>query len=901
MIIDEDDYLAHYGILRRSGRYPWGSGKDESTRHKMFLDYVQEMKSKGLSDADIAKGLSNPNDPKSEKVTSTQIRAAKSIALTQERLNNINQAQRLKDKGYSNQAIADRMGLAGESSVRALLAPGAKDRALILTQTADVLKEMVDQKKFLDVGAGNEVHLGISKEKMNAALAILEEKGYSVHTVDIQQSGQNKTTARVLVPPGVTQKEAWMNRDNLEFINRHSDDGGRTYPKAHPPLSINPKRIDVRFAEEGGGQADGVIYVRPGVKDTSLGLRQYAQVRVLVGKDRYLKGMAVYKDDLPDGVDLLFNTNKSRHDPDIKGNKMNALKKIESDKDFPFGSIVRQQIEHVGTPKERVTSVMNIMGLKEGSGEEGSWGTWKKSLSSQFLSKQPLSLAKAQLDETFERRRKEFDRINSLTNNTVKQELLKKFSDETDKAAVHLDAAAIKRSSWHVIMPVNTLKPNEIYAPNFRHGEKVALVRYPHGGTFEIPELTVVTKHKDAQKLLGNSPKDAVGIHHSVAQRLSGADFDGDTVLVIPNNNRKVKHTPALESLKDFDARAAYKNPKGVKFTGNTQHLMGDISNLITDMTIKGAPHSEIARAVKHSMVVIDAEKHGLNYKQSSIDHGIPQLKEKYQDGARKGAATLISKATSRLDVPHRKDRPAKEGGPIDYETGKRVMVPTGKTRLDKNGKRVPVYITSKKLAEVDDAHDLSSHTNIEKLYADHSNRLKSMANEARRNLVRTPNLEHSPSAKKAYAKEVNSLKSKLTIAAKNAPVERKALVIGNANFRAIVNDNPGMSKELKKKTKSREIDKARIAVGAKKQLITITPKEWDAIQAGAISHHQLKEILKNTDIETIRKYATPKREVLMTPANTSKARQWLALGYTRAEVADRLGVSLTTLDVATS
>lgn len=55
------------------------------------------------------------------------------------------------------------------------------------------------------------------------------------------------------------------------------------------------------------------------------------------------------------------------------------------------------------------------------------------------------------------------------------------------------------------------------------------------------------------------------------------------------------------------------------------------VSNLITDMTIKGATDEELCRAVKHSMVVIDAVKHKLGYKQSEIDNDIESLKKKYQ------------------------------------------------------------------------------------------------------------------------------------------------------------------------------------------------------------------------------------------------------------------------------
>ena len=62
---------------------------------------------------------------------------------------------------------------------------------------------------------------------------------------------------------------------------------------------------------------DGVIEIRSGVDDLSLGDSHYAQVRILVDGNTYLKGMAVYSDDLPDGVDVMFNTNKKKRHPDI--------------------------------------------------------------------------------------------------------------------------------------------------------------------------------------------------------------------------------------------------------------------------------------------------------------------------------------------------------------------------------------------------------------------------------------------------------------------------------------------------------------------------------------------------------------------------------------------------------
>ncbi len=92
-----------------------------------------------------------------------------------------------------------------------------------------------------------------------------------------------------------------------------------------------------------------------------------------------------------------------------------------------------------------------------------------------------------------------------------------------------------------------------------------------------------------------------------------------------------------------------------------------------------------------------------------------------------------------------------------------------------------------------------------------------------------------------------------------------------------------------------------RTRTGAGKQRIEITQLEWDAIQAGAISNHKLTQILANADLESVRALATPRRDLLMTSAKTRRAQSMLASGYTRAEVADALGVSLTTLDTGTS
>ena len=873
MIIDEEAYLMHYGVLRRSGRYPWGSGGPEKASNKGFLDYVDQLKREGLTEAQIARGMG---------ISTTELRAAKSIAKAEQKQSDIDMAVRLKEKGLSNTAIGERMGK-NESTVRTLLADDAADKAKVLNNVSETIKNAVDEKGYIDVGTGVDRQLGISSTKLNQSVAILREQGYTLHYVKVEQLGTGKfTTVKVLAKPDVSYSEVMKNRDKITQIQDFSDDGGRTILGIQPPLSISSKRLKVRYAEDGGADADGVVYVRPGVKDLSLGGARYAQVRIAIDGTHYIKGMAMYKDDLPPGVDLVFNTNKHN-----TGRKLDALKAMKDDPDNPFGATVRQLVDSKG----KVRSAMNIVN------EEGSWDGWAKSLSSQMLSKQSPVLAKQQLDIAYTRKKAAYDEIMSLTNPAVRKRLLESYADDVDASAVHLKAAALPRQASHVILPVNSMKETEIYAPNYRNGERVVLIRYPHGGTFEIPELTVNNRHSEAKKLLGNA-RDAVGIHSKVAERLSGADFDGDTVLVIPNNHGKVKTSPPLEGLKNFDPKAAYPAYPGMRrMSARTKGVeMGNVSNLITDMTIKGASQDELARAVRHSMVVIDAEKHNLNWKESARVNGIAQLKEKYQGGSRRGASTLISRATSDIRVKERKGRPAAEGGPIDRVTGKKMYVETGATYTNKQGKKVYRTEKSVKLAETDNAHTLSSGTHMEKIYADHSNKLKSLANQARREALHSPPLTYSPSARSAYASEVASLNSKLNVALKNRPLERQAQVFANATVSAKKRDNPDMDSATLKKVKAQALAAARARTGAQKQQIVISDKEWEAIQAGAVRNNKLLEIMSNSDLDRVMELATPKTRASVSPAVINRAKAMLNNGYTQADVADALGLSVSTL-----
>jgi biotin operon repressor len=781
-----------------------------------------------------------------------------------------------------------------------------------------MLREQVDKKGLIDVGGGVENHIGISKTKLNTAVALLKEEGYTINYVQVQQLGTGKQTSiKVLAPPGVPYSDVFKNQSEIKTITDYTEDSGRSFLGLEPIQSVSRSRIQIKYREDGGAEKDGVVELRRGVDDISLGSARYAQVRVGVEGKGFMKGMALYSDNMPDGVDIIYNTNKKKGTPDDL-----VFKPLEEDSDNPFGSIVRQN-HYLDSKGNKKLSALNVVN------EEGDWNTWSRNISSQVLSKQSPALAKKQLGIDKKIREDELEEIMSLTNPVVKKALLKTYSDEADSAAVHLKAAALPRQANKVILPIPSLKENEIYAPSFNDGENVVLIRHPHGGIFEIPEVRVNNKNAVAKSVMSNAI-DAIGIHPSVAAKLSGADFDGDTVLVIPNRDQQIRIAPTLKALKDFDTKIAYPPHDGMQTidggvynaaTGKVdyggkkpngapkQMKMGDVSNLITDMTIKGASSDEIARAVKHSMVVIDAEKHSLNYKLSAIENGIPALKKKYQGGERSGASTLISKASSEERVPFREEG-KKITDPrtgkikrlyIDPRTGKKLYEQTGESFVNAKGKVIKKTSISTKIAERDDAFDLSSGTKIETVYAEYANSVKALANKARIELVRTPNLVYSPSAKQTYAPQVARLKAALNVANMNRPLERQAQLLANKIVKAKRDANPRMDASDLKKIKGQALEEARARTKAKKADIIISDKEWEAIQLGAISNNTLSQIIANTDINALRLRATPRSAYKMTDAKVAKAKLLAASGHTSAEIASALGVSVTSIQDAIS
>ena len=173
---------------------------------------------------------------------------------------------------------------------------------------------------------------------------------------------------------------------------------------------------------------------------------------------------------------------------------------------------------------------------------------------------------------------------------------------------------------------------------------------------------------------------------------------------------------------------------------------------------------------------------------------------------------------------------------------------------------------------------------------------MKSLANRARKEMLSTGKIEYSSSAKATYSKEYDHLMAQLNVALKNAPRERQAQTIANSVIKAKKQDNPDMTKAEIKKISQQALAAARTRVGAKRELITINDREWEAIQAGAISENKLKQILNNTDIDELRKRATPRTTTSLSSAKINKIKSMSASGYSNSEIAEALGVSTSTI-----
>ena len=982
--LNDEEYLEHYGMPRRSGRYPYGSGKDPYQRTRDFLGRVEELKKTGWTET--------PENIKKEfGLTTTQYRLEKSIATNERRSLNVATAKRLRDKeGMGATQIGKEMGVR-ESVVRSWLNQDSEQRMLKAKATADMLREKLKEQPhgMIDVGKDVEHELNISRTKLDAALYMLEREGYHVYSGRIPQptNKNQSTTQKVLTTPDKQHKDIFE-FDKVGTIKQYiSRDGGETFEKKfHYPESLSKKRLYIRYPDEGGAEKDGIIELRRGVEDLSLGKSRYSQVRILVDGKSYLKGMAVYSDDMPDGVDVVFNTSKKRGSDEWNV----VMKKIKNDPDNPFGSAIKDA-DQGGQYWYTDKNGKKKLGLINKRADEGDWSEWADALPSQFLSKQSKELAKKQLALAKANKEDEYAEIMSLTNPIIKNHFLAKFADSCDGAAVDLKAAALPGQKYHVIIPIGTLKDDEIYAPRYENGSKLALVRYPHGGLFEIPIVTVNNKNALARKIIGNDSEDAVGITAKVAERLSGADFDGDTVMCIPTHDARgkvrISNRPPLKQLEGWDNKEAYqyddttytdkkgvthycRNGKEFKIMKNTNLEMGKISNLITDMTLAGAPEDQLARAVKHSMVVIDAEKHKLDYNQSYIDNNISALKKEWQrkvdaDGNVKigGASTIVSRSKSPETVDKRRGQPKvnqkgkewydpkRPEGALIYSTAhdKDLYYTEGnydkktgmKTVITSNGKKITYNMKDKKerekyepvmkkdpktgdvsftnkdgtlsyrykkrttdstkMAETDDANTLVSTRRhpIEVVYADYANHMKAMANKARLEILRGDKKKSDPNAKKIYKKEVASLEAKLNEALKNSIKERQVLRLANVDIKKQKETDPTMKKDDLMKYSQRTVSKHRSEVGAisrKKRFIPITDSEWEAIQAGAISNHKLKQILDNTDPDDLRQRAMPKQRKTLNTAQINRIKAMSNSNFTLTEIAEKMNLPTSTV-----
>lgn len=933
----------HYGTQSHSGRYPWDPTKHKSTSYADnmgLLEMIEVYKSEGKkTDKELAESFG---------WSVNEFKRNRGIALSEQHAALKKRAMRLRDHGYGPTEIGRLMGGVPEGTIRGWLKETEVSRKDRINNVADILEEKVKRGEIVDVGAGSELYMNVTKTTFDKSLKLLQDKGYVVNEIGVPQPNNpgNVTTVKYLAKEGTTRKEAYERRGEIITVTEFVSADGKSFMKTQNPTAVDLSRVKVIYTNEdgtGGAERDGMIGIRRNVKDLSLGAASYAQVRIQVSEDGvnkyFLKGMAIYDDSIPDGYDICVYSNKKESAGIEK-----ALKPIKGGPEDPFGATIRAKgqsfyedkdgnyvkdgVDHFVLDEKRKVSgerysLSPINKLKE----EGEWESGSKTLSSQFLSKQPLPLINKQLDLTYKNSYAEYDEIMSITNPLVKKKILKDFAEGCDKDAVELKAAALPRQTTKVIMPIPSLKDNEVYAPTYKNGENLVLIRYPYAGPFESPCLKVNNNNPEAKKYLANAV-DAIGINSNVAAKMSGADYDGDFVVAIPVNDKvKVSFAESLKGLKGFNPSDAYPGYPGMKVMSEDQKgtQMGIVSNLITDMTLQNATEDEITRAVKHSMVVIDAPKHELNWKLSEKENRIEELKQKYQKNPGKnkkgygGATTLLSRAGSEITVDEFQvvGTNGKRAYKPDAETGEWLKGNTerwyttykkdsnGKIVLDENNKPIPTgekKATKKvtQMAYVRDARELVSEYNTpqELAYANYANKMKALANTARKEWIAIPTPKADPEARKVYADEVESLKAQLRIAKMNAPLERQAQLRANVKIKQLEKDDPDLfkRKDKVKKEKNKILNETRIEVGAGKRQIQISPREWEAIQARAISGSMLSDILDNADMDIVRNMATPKTQKTQSSAKVSRMKALSNSGHTIQEIAEIMNVSPSTV-----
>jgi len=819
------DTLQHYGKLRRSGRYPWGSGGNK------FISDIERLEGMGMTEKEIASALG---------ISTTTLRTKKALIKGAISEDLSEEVKRLRKSGMSYSVISKKIGVP-ERTVATMDKEFFNAKFKVVKRLANFLKSVIDKVGAVDVGKGVSVLLGVSTTKLNQAVAYLEMMGYKRYDLKVKQLGTGKTTTvKVLAKPEMTFQDLVAMKDKIQVpidpdkTPSFTEEKSPLASKYDPGTMVRVPKKNVRVVNS---QYDGLIEVRSTADYLSLGPgKRFSQVRVLVGPDKYAKGLAIVRgpheppfDKLPKGVDMVVHTSKKA--------SYESLKDWETPT-TPFKAATSPVFYTDGDGNTRL-SAMNIVR------EAGQWDLWKRASSSQFLSKQPVPLIERQLRLKRQSVKHGLEAIRQIRNPVVRSELLRAYADSIDKMSYTMEAAALPKQRTSVLIPDLDIKPNEVFAPNYNTGERIALVRYPHAGPFEIPVLTVNNNNKKLREsVLPHS--DGIVVNPEVARQLSGADFDGDTVVTFPyNSTNPIKALKPYKELLDFEPKDAYPYKEGIhtlpKKRVNME--MGKISNLITDMSIAKAPPEDIINAVKHSMVVIDAYKHKLDYKQSEIDHGIHALVKKYQ-GSNGGASTIVSKAKSPVYVDQRNDRYS-----IDPETGEKIYSTTGKTYTRKDGTVVRYKTKTYKMLESDPL-DLVKDRNspIEMAYAKHAKELKSLANQTRLESLTNDYEKPSAATKLRYKNQIDSVTKKIQEIEANAPRERQAQIIANVIYRERVLNSPEMSPEQKKSERAKVVAIARARVGAKKPTLTLTPEEFEAMEAGVFTKTMLNKIVNMSE-----------------------------------------------------
>lgn len=898
VILNDQSEIMHEGQKYRSGRYPYGSGENPYQHDPKFGEaWAWREKYKAVK-ADLSS--KNPNVSQAEIAHAMGLKSTDELrkklsynaeVLREARLKSV---ESMTQDGKSISEIAKRLN-ASESAIRkdlkAIQESGsslvASNRQTKVQNIVDVLKAEVEEKGYIDVGKGSSYEIGVTETALKSALKQMEEEGYYVHSIfERNLNNPSHYTNILTLTKNPSKQDVWENHlGDIQMLGVKTPDGGYSFmgkQGLHPPKILDASRISIRYGNQGGEDFDGAIGIRRGAEGLDLGKSNYAQVRILTeldgGQKAYLKGMVFYTDDIPEGKDVVFFTNKRTGTAPI-----DVFKKASENADNPFGATIKEGGQR---------GYLNVVN------EEGDWLEWHAGFPAQFLAKQSPRLVKDRLKETLKSHQEEHDIIMKVSNPVVRQELLSQYARGCETKARELRALATAGAGAHVILPSTKIKPNEVYAPNYENGERVALVRYPHGGPFEIADLVVNNRNKAAAAMIGSNAKDAIVLHPTAARKLSGADFDGDTVYVFKNNDGRIKTDPYPAALKDFDPKD-YKVPGLSSDPGQTMSKecrniqMGVTTNLIHDMTEKGATPSEKVRAVKHSMVVIDAYKHNLDYKKSYVDNGIQELREKYQfRGYTKagnpsyGASTIVTRAKNPTYEPV-----------FNEKTGEAVV--SKKTGEQAMRKKYTMDVTADAMDLV--AKDAKGSAKIIEIeYANYANTMKAAQNTAMKEAadIKMPKWNKSLGAKGGkYEKEIESLNKKYRDAMANKPRERQAQILTARNYNAIKDlyDN----KEDKKRARIQVENAARKATGSKAYQVQVrfTPKEWEAIEAGAVSASRLKELLRVADMSSVKEMALPNNAKTVSTAMESRIKSMASSGrFTQDDIAKRFGISARTV-----